>query len=88
MELHVCWGTFGKSEKHPCAYAHRALVAAGHDPEIVKTGGCYRTDPIFPGRRAVKRLTGSYKVPTLILDDGTVVDGSENIAAWAAGNPA
>jgi hypothetical protein len=27
-------------------------------------------------------------VPTLVLDDGTVVDESANIAAWAAANPA
>jgi hypothetical protein len=26
-------------------------------------------------------------VPTLVLDDGTVVDESANIAAWAAANP-
>ena len=88
MELHVCWGTFGKGEKHPCAFAREALVAAGYEPKIVKTGGCYGTDPLFSGRRAVKRLTGNYKVPTLILDDGTIVDGSENIAGWATANPA
>ncbi|HMA27682.1 MAG TPA: hypothetical protein VKO62_08590 [Solirubrobacterales bacterium] len=37
-------------------------------PEVVKTEGCYRTDPFFPGRREVKRLTGNYKMPTLVLD--------------------
>jgi Glutathione S-transferase, N-terminal domain len=63
-------------------------VAAGHEPNVVKTGGCYRTDPLFSGRRAVKRLSGNYKVPTLVLNDGTVVDGSENIAAWAPRNAA
>ena len=84
IELHVCWGTFGRPEKHPCKLAHDALVDAGYRPTVVKTGGCYRTDPLFPGRRAIKRLTGNYKVPTLILDDGTVIDGSESIAGWAA----
>jgi hypothetical protein len=33
-------------------------------------------------------LTGNRWVPTLVLDDGTVVDGSKEIAAWAAANPA
>jgi hypothetical protein len=29
----------------------------------------------------------SYKVPTLVLDDDTVVDESNNIIAWAKANP-
>ena len=28
------------------------------------------------------------KIPTLVLDDGTVIDGSREIVAWAAANPA
>lgn len=46
-----------------------------------------RTDRFFSGRREIKRLTGNYKVPTLVLDDGTVIDDSKNIVAWAAANP-
>ena len=86
MRLYVCWGTFGTAKHHPCARAHQALVEAGHDPEVVRTGGCYRTDPIFPGRRHVKRLTGTYKVPTLVLDDEVIVDGSQEIVDWAGAN--
>lgn len=88
MNLHVCYGTFGPLERHPCKRAHQALTAAGYDPKLVRTGGCYRTDPLWRGRRKIKRLTGNYKVPTLLLDDGTIVDGSEKIVAWAARNPA
>ena len=87
MRLYVCWGTFAP-QGHPCGKAYAALTAAGHDPEVVKTYGCFRTDPLFPGRRQVKELTGNYKVPTLVLDDGTVVDGSEKIAGWAGEHPA
>jgi glutathione S-transferase-like protein len=87
VKLYVCWGTFGTAEHHACARAYQALVGSGHEPEVVRTGGCYRTDPIFPRRRLVKQLTGSYKVPTLVLDGGTVVDGSQNIADWAEANP-
>jgi hypothetical protein len=87
MKLYVCWGTF-RPERHPCGNAYKALADAGHQPEIVKTHGCYGTDPLFPGRREVKRLTGNYKVPTLVLDDGTVVDDSANIIGWAKSNPA
>jgi hypothetical protein len=78
MKLYVCWGTFHPDRGHPCGEAHETLVAAGHEPEVIKTGGCYRTDPLFPGRRKVKRLTGNYKVPTLVLDDGTIIDGSQH----------
>jgi Glutathione S-transferase, N-terminal domain len=88
MRLHVCYGTFGPAERHPCANAYRALEAAGHEPMVVKTYGCYGTDRLFKGRREVKRLTGNYKVPTLVLDDGTVIDDSTNIIAWARANPA
>jgi hypothetical protein len=86
VKLYVCWGTF-RPDRHPCGSAHQALADAGHKPELVRTYGCYRTDPLFPGRREVKRMTGNYQVPTLVLDDGTVIDHSENIIAWAMGNP-
>jgi hypothetical protein len=88
VKLYVCYGTFGPVERHACARAYEALKRAGHHPEVVKTYGCYGTDRLFPGRRHVHRLTGNYKVPTLILDDGTVVDDSHNIVAWAQANPA
>ena len=81
MKLFVCYGTFGPAERHPCAKAHRALIAAGHDPDVIRTYGCYGTDRLFKGRREVKRITGNHKVPTLVLDNGTIVDGSSTIAA-------
>jgi hypothetical protein len=84
MDLYVCYGTLGPVKRHPCARAYRALTAAGHRPNVIRTYGCYGTDRFFSGRRAIRGLTGNYKVPTLVLDDGTVIDESENIAAWAA----
>ena len=86
MRLYVCYGTFGLDRRHPCARAYHALTAAGHAPPIVRTYGCYGTDRFFAGRRAIKSLTGNYKVPTLALDDGSIIDGAENIVAWAAAN--
>jgi hypothetical protein len=88
VTLYVCYGTFGPAERHACARAHNALVAAGHSPNVSRTFGCYGTDALFGGRRHVKRLTGSFEVPTLVLDDGSVIDGSREIAAWAAANGA
>jgi hypothetical protein len=83
MDLYVCYGTFGPGPRHACARAHRTLITAGHRPRVVRTYGCYSTDRFFSGRRKIKELTGNYKVPTLILDDGTIIDGSESIGAWA-----
>ena len=88
MNLYVCWGTFQTNKGHPCGEAHQALIDAGYEPVVIKTGGCFRTDPLFPGRRKVRRMTGTYKVPTLELDDGTMVDETANIVEWARANPA
>jgi hypothetical protein len=87
MDLYVCWGAFGPGSYHPCARAHNALKSAGQQHTLVRTYGCYGTDRFFPGRRKIKDLTGTYKVPTLILADGTIIDGSEKIVAWAAAHP-
>jgi glutathione S-transferase len=86
VTLYVCYGTFGTADSHACARAHQALRKAGFEPEVRRTFGCFRTDPLFPGRRRIKEMTGNYKVPTLVLDDGTIVDGSHEIAEWAAAN--
>ena len=93
MKLYVCWGTFPTPRPggHPCGNAYNALKGAGHDPEVVKSYG-FAPLPGFMnhtrGRREVAELTGNRWVPTLLLDDGTVIDGSREIAAWAAANPA
>jgi len=88
VRLYVCYGTFGPPERHACGRAFAALSAAGHEPEVVRTFGCLKTDPLWKGRREVHELTGNYHVPTLVLDDGTVVDESQNIVAWAQAHPA
>jgi hypothetical protein len=93
MKLYVCWGTFQTPRPggHPCRNAYRALTDAGHDPELVNSYG-FAPLPKFlndtQGRRDVEKLTGNRWVPTLVLDDETVVDGSNEIVAWAKANPA
>lgn len=93
MKLYVCYGLF-KSPRpggHPCRNAHEALRAAGHSPEVVKSYGLGILPGIFnrtKGRQEVEGLTGNRMVPTLVLDDGTVVDGSSEIVAWAKAHPA
>jgi hypothetical protein len=92
MKLYVCWGTFPtlRPGGHPCRNAYRALRDAGYDPEVINSYGLAPL-PAFlnntSGRREVQRLTGNRWVPTLVLDDDTVVDGSSEIVAWARDNP-
>jgi hypothetical protein len=92
LKLYVCYGTFQTPRPggHPCGNAHKALREAGHDPEVQRVYGWGALPDALngTGRRAVKRLTGNSWVPTLVLDDGSVVDGSHEIIAWAKANPA
>jgi hypothetical protein len=88
VQLYVCYGTFKVHHSHPCANAYEALTDAGYRPKVVRAGGCYGSDPLWPRRRKIRRLTGNYKVPTLLLEDGTIIDGSQEIAAWASAHPA
>lgn len=93
MKLYVCYGTFPTPRPggHPCMKAHRALVEAGHDPEVIRSyGGAILPDALnrTRGRREVKELTGSVMVPVLVTDDGEVVRSSGSIVEWAQANPA
>jgi hypothetical protein len=93
MKLYVCWGTFPTPRPggHPCANAHSALGDAGHAPEVIRSYGFAPLPGVLNrtrGRREVQELTGNRWVPTLVLDDGTVIDGSDKIVAWAKANPA
>ena len=97
MKLYVCYGTWKPAPwrpggQHPCGVAYHALKDAGYDPEVKLSYGL----GIFPtflnnltaGRREVKQLTGNYWVPALVNDDGTIIQGSREIADWARANPA
>jgi hypothetical protein len=91
MKLYVCWGTFPTPRPggHPCKNAYDALRQAGHEFEVEKVYGLGALpDFLNPRRRVVRELTGNNWVPVLVLDDGTVIQGSKEIAAWAAANPA
>ena len=94
MRLFVCWGTFTTTPRpggHPCGNAYRALKDAGYSPEVVRSYGLGALPAIFnmtSGRRQVQELTGNRWVPTLVLDDGTVIDGSHEIVDWAREHPA
>jgi hypothetical protein len=91
--LYVCWGTFKMpgEEGHPCANAYKALRDAGHKPKVIRAYGMASLPSVLnqtPGRRAVKRLTGSVVVPVLVTDSGEVIKESADIVAWAKAHPA
>ncbi|MDQ6746013.1 MAG: hypothetical protein M3Z27_08400 [Actinomycetota bacterium] len=94
MKLYVCYGTWKPAPRpggHPCGKAHKALVEAGHDPEVVRAYGLGPLPDFInstPGRREVKRLTGNHWVPALVTDDEQVVQGSQQIVDWARQHPA
>ncbi len=94
MKLYVCYGTFTAAPRpggHPCGNAYRALKDAGYEPEVIRSYGLGILPGLFNrtgGRRKVQELTGNRMVPTLVLDDGGVVDSAAGIIAWAQANPA
>ncbi|MGI8845308.1 MAG: glutathione S-transferase N-terminal domain-containing protein [Thermoleophilaceae bacterium] len=96
MKLYVCYGflknlTGGpRPGGHPCGVALKALVDAGHDPEVEGVGGMGGV-PLLDrtkGRQKVKRFTGQTTVPVLVSDDGTAVFDSKKIVEWAQAHPA
>jgi hypothetical protein len=93
VKIYICYGNF-KSPRpggHPCRNANEALKDAGYKPEVIKSYGLGILPGPFNhtrGRREVKELTGNYMVPALVLDDGTVIQGSHEIVDWAQAHPA
>jgi hypothetical protein len=94
MKLYVCYGTWRRAPRpggHPCGNAYHSLKEAGYEPEVVRTYGSGLLPDVLngtPGRREVKRLAGNTWVPVLVTDEGTVIQDSHKIMAWARENPA
>lgn len=84
MKLYICYTTNG-NDLHACAKAYRALRDAGYNPEIEKVKGS-RLLPQFmatKGRKKVALISGNSQVPTLVLDNGNIIDHSGTIVEWA-----
>ena len=87
VTLYVCHIDEGGSPPHACRRAQKALRAGGHDFEkIVFARG--RLFGLFTkGRRPeLKAMSGQEQLPVLKLPDGTTVNGSASIIAWAQAN--
>jgi len=95
VKLYVCYGTWtagGAVHRHPCGEAHRAVLAAGYVPQVIRSYGLGlipgAVNALTRGRRDVKELTGNYWVPLLVTDEGTAIQGSAKIIDWARTHPA
>jgi glutathione S-transferase len=84
LTLFVCHIDDGGPPPHACKRAQRALRAAGHDFDKVIAGRGIPFALFTTGRRPqLKRLSGQEKLPVLRLGDGTTINGSASIIAWA-----
>lgn len=82
--LHVCSVDRGGPKAHSCRAADDALIEAGidHDRSIFAKNrpfGWFTTGK----RPELKEMSGQEKLPVLELTDGTTVNGSGAIIAWA-----
>ena len=68
MKRYAPW----RPSAHPCKVAHDALIAAGHDPDVVRAFSFGFLPDLTRRRREVQRLTGQSYVPVLVLDDGVL----------------
>jgi glutathione S-transferase len=84
LTLFVCSIDDGGPPPHACKRAQRALRAAGHDFDKIRAARGIPFGLFTTGRRPrLKELSGQEKLPVLRLPDGTTVNGSANIIAWA-----
>ena len=83
--LYVCHGDDGGPSFHPCRRMQEALRAA--DIEYDKVIAAHGSPIPFlrkDDRGDLQKATGTTKLPTLKLPDGTVISNSPNILAWIA----
>jgi glutathione S-transferase len=84
MTLYVCHIDDGGLPPHACRRAQRALRAAGHDFDKLVFGRGKLFGLFTKGRRpALKAMSGQEQLPVLQMPDGSTVNGSASIIAWA-----
>jgi hypothetical protein len=82
-ELFVCHGDDGGPSFHPCRRVQESLRAAGIDYRKA-IGGHGSPFPFLrrDAREELQAATGTRKLPTLKLSDGTIISNSRAILAW------
>ena len=89
LTLLVCHLDDGGPPPHACKRAQRALRAAGHDFDKVVAARGVLFGLFTSGRRPrLKQLSGQEQLPVLRLPDGSTINGTANIIAWANENDA
>ena len=87
LTLFVCHIDDGGPPPHACKRAQRALRASGHDFDKVVAGKGIPFGLFTTGKRPeLKELSGQEKLPVLRLQDGSTINGSGKIIAWARSN--
>jgi glutathione S-transferase len=86
--LYVCDGDDGGPKMHPCRRVQEALRAAGipYD-KVVAAHGSPLPFLRKGSREELRQVTGSEKLPALVLPDGTVITHSRAILAWVRQQP-
>ncbi len=83
--LYVCHGDDGGPSIHPCRRVQEAMRAAGIEYDKVVAAHGSPIPFLRKGSRdELEATTGSKKLPTLVLADGTVLSHSRPIHAWIA----
>jgi glutathione S-transferase len=81
--LYVCHGDEGGPSLHPCRRVQEAMKAAGIEYDKVIAGHGSPIPFLRKGSRdELRAATGSEKLPTLKLPDGTVFTHSRAIIDW------
>ena len=81
--LFVCHGDQGGPRVHPCRRVQEALQAAGIDYDKVIAAHGSPIPFLRKGSRdELREATGTTKLPTLKLPDGTVITHSRAIISW------
>lgn len=83
--LYVCHGDEGGPKIHPCRRVQEALRAAGIEYEkVVAAHGSPISFLRKGSREELRKATGTTKLPTLKLADGTVLANSRQILSWVS----
>ena len=81
--LFVCHGDEGGPAMHPCRRVQEAMHAAGIEYDKVIAGHGSPIPFLRKGSRdELRQATGSEKLPTLKLPDGTVISHTRAILNW------
>ena len=87
LTLYVCHIDDGGPPPHACRRAQRALREAGHDFDKIVHAKGHLFGLFTKGRRPeLKAISGQEQLPVLRLPDGTTINRSAAIIAWAKEN--